>query len=88
MKNKKTFITRTIQPRSWALLNEPGKDLTIKKSKTENNADLLLSVFESLYNLCEKLNRLNYEIQKRSIEQIFDEAIRQRNSKKGEKNEN
>jgi hypothetical protein len=63
-------MTRTIQPRSFACLNEAGKTLTINKPKpeTEDNMSLLLSVFDSLNNLCEKLNRLNYVIQRRHLE--------------------
>jgi len=81
-------MTHTTQARSWASLSKPGKDLTTDKDKPdkpEDNIDLLLSVFDSLNNLYEKLNRLHHEIQKRSIKQITDEAVRQRNSKQGEK---
>jgi len=73
MKNRKTFISKskTTQSSSLVTLSEPGKDLSINKGETEDNIDLLLSVFDSLNKLHEKLNRLNYEIQKKSLEQIL-----------------
>ena len=64
-------MTKTVQPRTWAILNDPGKDLTIKKTETEDNRSLLLSVYDSLNNLYEKLNKLNYLVQRRSIEHIL-----------------
>jgi hypothetical protein len=69
MKNKKTFITQTTQHRSLASLSKAGKDLS--KKLEEDNIDLLLSILDSLNKLYEKLDRLNYEIQRRSIEHIF-----------------
>jgi hypothetical protein len=64
-------MTQTIQPCSWAVLNKPDKDLTKNKPEAEDNRKLLLSVFDSLNNLCEKLNRLNYLLQRRNLEQII-----------------
>jgi hypothetical protein len=64
-------MTRTIQPCSWAYLSEAEKNLTLIKPETEDNVMLLLSVFDSLNKLCEKLNRLNYIIQRKNIEQIL-----------------
>jgi len=64
-------MTKTIQPRSWAELNEEGRDLTIQKTKTEDNKSLMLSVFDSLNILQEKLNRLNYLLQRREIKRIL-----------------
>jgi len=58
------------------------------KDETEDNIDLLLSIFDGLNNLYEKLNRLHYEIQRINMEQIIGETIQQRISKQGEKNEN
>ena len=63
-------MTQTTQPCSWAVLNKPGKGLPKNKTESEDNMKLLLSVFDSLNNLCEKLNRLNYAIQRRKLEQI------------------
>ena len=64
-------MSRTEQSRSWATLSNAGEDLNANKpeTETEDNKILLLSVFDSLNNLYEKLNRLNYVIKKRSIEQ-------------------
>ena len=64
-------MSRTEQSRSWAILSNAGEDLNANKpeTETEDNKILLLSVFDSLNNLYEKLNRLNYVIKKRSIEQ-------------------
>ena len=64
-------MTQTTQPRSWATLSEAGKDLTIGKPQTEDNRSLMLSVFDSLNELCEKLSRLEYLLKRKSIEQIL-----------------
>ena len=64
-------MTQTIQFRSWAILNEAGKDLTIQKPETEDIRSLLLSVLDCLNKLCENLNRLNYVLQRKNIEQIL-----------------
>jgi len=61
-------MTRTIQPCSWAVLNEAGKDLAIKKSKRDDNDRLLLAVYDSLNELYEKLSRLSYLMGKRIVE--------------------
>jgi hypothetical protein len=52
-------LTQTIQPGSWANLSEAGKSLSLNKPETEDNDGLLLSVFDSLNNLYDKLSRLN-----------------------------
>jgi len=64
-------MTQTIQLRSGVTLCEAVKDLTIQKSETEDSRSLLLSVFDCLNNLYEQLNRLNYTLQRRNIEQIL-----------------
>jgi hypothetical protein len=64
-------MTQTVQPRSWTYLGEMGKDLTINKPETEDNVGLLLSIFDSLNSLNEKLNRLNYVIQRKNMEYIL-----------------
>jgi len=64
-------MTQTTQPCSWAVLNKADKSLTRNKPETEDNRKLLLSVFDSMNNLCEKLNRLNYLLQRRKLEQII-----------------
>jgi len=61
-------MTKTIQPRSWTLIDNIGKDLTVKKTEPEDNMGLLLSVFDSLNKLCEKLSRLNYLLERTAIE--------------------
>jgi hypothetical protein len=64
-------MTRTIQPYSCAFFSEVDKTFEIGKYQTEDNISLLLQVFDSLNNLYEKLNRLNYVIQRKNIEQIL-----------------
>jgi len=59
---------QTVQLRSWASLNNAGKDLTSGKGETEDNVSLLLSVCDSLNGLCEKLSRLSYVMEKKIIE--------------------
>jgi hypothetical protein len=64
-------MTQTTQPRSWAFLSETEKDLTLNKPKAEDNMSLLISVFDSLNNLYEKLCRLEYVMQRRNMEFIL-----------------
>jgi hypothetical protein len=64
-------MTHTIQTRSQTILNNSGKDLTVKEPETEDNMSLLLQVLDSLNGLYEKLNRLNYVIQKKNMEQAI-----------------
>jgi len=64
-------MTQTTQPCSWAVLNKTGKNPNINKPEMDDNGKLLLSVFDSLNNLCEKINRLNYLVQRRNLEQII-----------------
>jgi len=65
------MITKTTQPRSWILFSEAKKNLKTSKPETEDNMRLLLSVFDSLNNLNEKLSRLNYLLQRKKIEMIL-----------------
>lgn len=60
-------MTQTVQPCSSVLI---GK-LIIDKPEKDENSRLLLSVFDSLNNLYEKLNKLDYLIRRRNIEQIL-----------------
>jgi hypothetical protein len=62
-------MTQTVQIRSWALVNNTGKNLNKGKPEAEDNIGLLLSVFDSLNALYEKLCRLDYVMQRRIIEQ-------------------
>jgi len=69
LKQKKgALTTQTTQLRSWARLSEAGKDLTIKKSKNDENVKLLLSLCDSLDELYEKLNRLSNILGKKIVE--------------------
>jgi len=61
-------MSRTIQLRSWATLSEPGENPNENQSEPEDNRKLLLTVFDNLNELYEKLNRLNYVIEKRKLE--------------------
>jgi DNA-binding phage protein len=63
-------MTQTIQPCSCAYINETEKTLKINKPQTEDNMSLLLQVFDSLNKLYNTLNRLNYVIQRKNMEQI------------------
>jgi hypothetical protein len=53
-------MTQTVQPHFSALLGERGKDLTGDKGETEDDINILLSVYDSLNNLSEALRRLDY----------------------------
>ncbi|MDR2596610.1 MAG: hypothetical protein LBC76_04730 [Treponema sp.] len=59
-------MTQTVQSRSCGYLNETEK--SINKPETEDNTTLLLSLFDSLNNLCEKLTRLDYVIKRKKLE--------------------
>jgi len=59
-------MTQTVQYRSCGYINKTEKKLSI--DKPEDNMRLLLSIFDSLNNLCEKLNRLDYVIKRKKIE--------------------
>jgi len=75
------IMTWTIQPRSAVSVNNIGKTLHKFESPADDNMRLLLSVFEGLNHLNEKLSRLDYLIQRKSIEKIICQKG------KGEKNE-
>jgi hypothetical protein len=64
-------MSRTEQPRSWATLSNAGEDLNKNKPEPEieDNRTIVLSLIDSLNNLCEKLTRLDYVIKRRGIEQ-------------------
>jgi hypothetical protein len=64
-------MTQTLQARSWISINEAGKSLTISKPPQEDTVSLLLDVFDSLNDLCEKLNRLNNMLHRKEMECIF-----------------
>jgi hypothetical protein len=64
-------MTQTIQSRSGVSLKEADMDLNKNKPETETNKNLLIHIFDSLNNLYEKLNRLDYLIQRKNIKQIL-----------------
>jgi hypothetical protein len=51
-------MSKTIQRRSWAKLDEPGKDLTIKKTEDEKNANLISSLADDLRDLKKELEMM------------------------------
>jgi len=63
-------MTQTIQPCSRGLLNNAGDDLSIQ-DETEDINSLLLAVFDSLNNLRETSNRLEYLIERKKIEKFL-----------------
>jgi len=63
------LTTQTTQSRSLATLDETKKDSTATQPKTEDNERLLLTVYENLNELYEKLNRLTYVMGKKLVEQ-------------------
>jgi hypothetical protein len=68
MRNKGAFMTQTIQPRSWTLLNGADKDLKRNEPETEDNMSLMLQVFNSLNELYESLIRLEYVVKRKNME--------------------
>jgi len=65
------IMTQTTQLRSWATLSNAGRDLTKQKPETEDDKSGILSVFDGLNNLYEKLSRLEYLLRRRNMEQIL-----------------
>ena len=53
-------MTQTLQPRSGVTLNE-----------VEDNKKILLSVFDSMNKLNEAVNRLNFVVQRKKLEQTL-----------------
>jgi len=64
-------MTQTMQPYSSVLINELIIHKPKPKPEDEDNSRLLLSVFDSLNTLCEKLNRLDYLVRRKNIEFIL-----------------
>jgi hypothetical protein len=60
------FMTQTTQFRTLAVINEPGKNPAKNKPETEDNMKLLLTVYDNLNELYERLNRLGNIIEKRA----------------------
>ena len=59
-------MTQTTQYRSLAVLNEPGANPAKNKPETEDNMKLLLTVYDNLNELYERLNRLGNIIEKKT----------------------
>jgi len=53
-------MTKTTQNCSLAVLSETGKDLTKDSGKEDDNLNFLFSVYDSLNNLYDAINRLDY----------------------------
>ena len=53
-------MTQTIQTSSATMLSETGKTLTEDKDKAEDNMRLMLSVLDSMTNICNELGRLDH----------------------------
>jgi hypothetical protein len=64
------ILTKTIQSGSWVSLDDADKNQTMCELKTADNMTLLLSLFDSLNTLCEKLSKLYYEKKKKNMELI------------------
>ena len=63
-------MTQTKQPRSLAYFNEFEKEPDKIIPEAEDNMTLLLSVYDSLNKLCDRLNRLNYLLKRKNVAQI------------------
>jgi hypothetical protein len=65
-------MTQTIQAFSLKMaLNVTDNNLPTQKPEAEDNMSLMLSILDKLNNLYDKLNRLNYLIQRKKIKQIL-----------------
>jgi hypothetical protein len=71
MGDKMPLMTQTTQSCSMASLSDPCKNLTKNKPESENNMDLLLSIFDELNKLYEMINRLDYLIERKNIDQVL-----------------
>jgi hypothetical protein len=64
------FVTTTSQQCSWAVLDNTDKYIADAENDIEDNKRLLLSLADSMNNLSEKLSRLEYILNKKSMEQV------------------
>ena len=69
-------MTKTVQLRSVALLDDTGKNLVISKPGIEDNIRLLLSLYDNLNILCEKLHELDYLLNRKELKLILYENIK------------
>jgi hypothetical protein len=61
-------MTSTVQHGSWAVINE---SIIKAEDDIEANKHLLLSIADSMDKLCEKLSRLEYELNRKNSSQIL-----------------
>jgi len=72
-------MAQTMQPCSRAFFNnDGGKDSTINKPEAENNISLLLSIFDGLNTLYERLSRLEYVLERKNLEHILHRKEKER----------
>jgi hypothetical protein len=64
-------MTKTAQHCSWAVLHDTHTSITKAEDNIEDNNRLLLSIADSMNNLSEKLSRLEYLLNRKSMEQIL-----------------
>jgi phage terminase large subunit-like protein len=62
------MTTTTSQHCSWVVLNDTDKYITKAENDIEDDKRLLLAVADSMNNLCEKLSRLEYLLNRKSME--------------------
>jgi len=62
-------MTKTEQALSSVNINKQGDDIGINNSETEDNRSLLLSVLDSLNNLYDVLNKLDFAVRRKKIEE-------------------
>jgi hypothetical protein len=63
-------MTSTSQNCSWAVLTNTDKYISKAEDDIEDNNRLLLSIADSMNNLCEKLNKLEYVLKRKNLEHI------------------
>jgi len=71
---ERIFTTQTAQTRSLAILNQEKNEQAVKMSKTENNARLLLAVYENLNELYDKLSRLSKILEETAAKRVQNQA--------------
>jgi uncharacterized protein YukJ len=64
-------MTRTTQFHSQAVLNDTHQSIINAENGIEDNNRLLLSIADSMNDLCEKLSRLEYVLKRKNVERIL-----------------
>jgi hypothetical protein len=72
-------MTKTVQQCSWAVLNDTHRSIISAEDNIEDNSRLLLSIADSMSNLCEKLSRLEYALRRKNIEQMYQKGKEKQN---------